>query len=140
MKFAILGSRDYPELDAVRAMVKLIDQRYPNSSIISGGAFGVDRTAERTAAHLEMEWHSYRPEKKGSSQFQILYFKNGQEIGNLKGAYASFRDAAFARNKMIIKGADVVIAFWFNKSSGTRNSIETAYRLDKTVRVIEPRK
>ena len=46
MKIAIVGSRDYQHLDRVRIYVESLS---PDTIIVSGGARGVDKTAEITA-------------------------------------------------------------------------------------------
>jgi len=52
MKVAIVGSRHYPNLERVRKYVRKLS---PNDTIVSGGAKGVDQTAEDEARKLGME-------------------------------------------------------------------------------------
>ena len=53
MKIAIIGSRDYPQLSQVTAYVYFTHDRHDAAAgplvIVSGGAAGVDQTAEKAA-------------------------------------------------------------------------------------------
>ena len=46
MKVAIVGTRTYPDLDQVREYVRKLS---PDDIVVSGGAKGVDETAEDEA-------------------------------------------------------------------------------------------
>ncbi len=110
MKVAIVGSRNYPELDKVREYVRSL----PNgSTVVSGGAKGVDKTAEDAAKECGLGVISLKPDWK----------KYG-------------RGAGIVRNKQIVETADEVVAFWDGKSRGTMNTVDTAKKLDKPVKVI----
>ena len=52
MNVAIVGSRSYPRLDLVHDYVWQLPQ---DTCIVSGGALGVDQTAEHTAQQRNME-------------------------------------------------------------------------------------
>lgn len=60
MRVAIVGSRDWPEPERVRAFVAELAKRYPNATVISGGARGVDQEAEQAARLCALEVVSYR--------------------------------------------------------------------------------
>ena len=100
MKIAIVGSRNYPELDKVREYV----QDLPKGSIVvSGGADGVDETAEDEARKLGLEVISISPE----------WNKYGKTAGLI-------------RNDLIVLTADCVVAFWDGVSRGTKYTIDKA--------------
>lgn len=109
MKVAIVGSRDYPNLDAVK---EYIDSLPLDTIIVSGGARGVDRTAENRAKERGMKTLVFKPDWS-------------------KGGYAGIE-----RNGDIVAACDVLVAFWDNKSPGTRNSINRARIVGKPVTII----
>ena len=110
-KLAVIGSRaitnkkvvfDY--LDSKRDKIEII---------ISGGAKGVDSIAQ--------EWA-----KERGFPCLIYYPKWYNEEGEYD------KGAGFKRNYLIVKDADIVVAFTTG-SAGTQNSIDTANQLGKKV-------
>lgn len=104
-RVAIVGSRGFKALDDVINYVKGLPN---NCTIVSGGAKGVDKTAEDTAISLGMEVKIHRPKKFGAA-------------------------ALMARNQDIVDDSDFVVAFWDGKSNGTIDTIRKAYRINKEV-------
>ena len=100
MKVAIIGSRTYPDLEKVREYVRKLSQ---DDIIISGGAKGVDETAEDEARKLGMEVISIPAE----------WDKYGKRAGLM-------------RNDIIVAMADCVVAFWDGVSRGTKYTIDKA--------------
>ena len=100
MKVAIIGSRTYPDLEKVREYVRKLSQ---DDIIISGGAKGVDETAEDEARKLGMEVISIPAE----------WNKYGRRAGLM-------------RNDLIVAMADLVVAFWDGVSRGTKYTIDKA--------------
>lgn len=94
---AIVGSREYPEPERVKALVALLHEE---ATVVSGGARGVDRAADTAALN------------------------RGLMVAEVSGRGGI--PALFARNTVIVRGSDVVVAFWDGKSNGTRDSIEKA--------------
>lgn len=111
MKIAIVGSRNYPDLEVVRQFVR---EQPTTTCIVSGGAKGVDRAAEDEARRrgLEVEIHFPDWDVHGKS-------------------------AGFIRNRAIVESADEVVAFWDGTSRGTKHSIDLAHKAGKPVRVIQ---
>ena len=108
MRTAIVGSRDFEDLEFVEKMVSKIppfDKAGRPNVIVSGGARGVDRTAEKTARKVGLG---------------VLIFKPDWRLG---------KGAAIIRNRKIMENADQVIAFWDGKSRGTLNAITIAQEL-----------
>lgn len=60
-KIAIVGSRDYPNMDMVTRYLDSLKGLLKNISLITGGARGVDRTAERWALENKIECQVIRP-------------------------------------------------------------------------------
>lgn len=112
MKIAIVGSRDYPDLEAVRQYVQSLPL---DTVVVSGGASGVDITAEKAAKARGMQTEVYYPDWK--------------QYG---------KSAGFLRNRLIIEAADKVVAFHVNNSRGTGHSIALAKRYGKELEVIKP--
>lgn len=110
-RVAIVGSRDYPDLDAVRVYVAALPA---GTVVVSGGAIGVDTVAEQAARARGLEVIVHKPD------------------WNRYGKSAGFR-----RNTLIVADADEVVAFQYNRSRGTQNSIDTARKMNKPVTVID---
>ena len=99
-KIAVIGSRNYPHLDAVERYVSSLTK---DTMLVSGGAAGVDITALNTARKVGLHYKTILPE----------WDKYGKVAG-------------FRRNLLIIAEADLVMAFWDGKSKGTKHSIDVA--------------
>ena len=115
VKIAIVGSRDYPDLNAVREYVRSLPK---DTIVVSGGARGVDRTAEYEAVKCGLQVQIFRP--------------------NWLKAGVYNRAAGFERNLTIVEYADTVVAFLNNDSKGTSHTIRIAKRAGKPVTVITP--
>ena len=112
MKVAIVGSRDWPSREAVTRYVLAL----PNDTVvISGGAPGVDRIAEKTARVIGLKVEVYPAD----------WFKHGKRAGAL-------------RNQQIVDAADRIVAFWDGISKGTKITIDMAKRAGKPLEVITP--
>jgi predicted Rossmann fold nucleotide-binding protein DprA/Smf involved in DNA uptake len=107
MKLAIVGSRDITDFD----LSPYVDDSV--LCIVSGGAKGIDTIAAEFAESKGLELIEYLPD------------------------YKSFgRSAPIIRNKLIIENADKVLAIWDGKSKGTKNSIDTAKKLNKPLQIV----
>lgn len=104
MKIAIVGSRDFARLDLVRALVSELS---PRCCVVSGGARGVDEAAEETAR------------------------ARGLDVIIHHADWSKGRGAGFERNKLIVRDADVVVAFWDGKSRGTQHTLRLAHAAGK---------
>ena len=112
-KVAVVGSREYPKQAVVERFVYLMPKHW---TLVSGGARGVDKWAETTAKH----WN--RPTKIYNAQWN----KYGPKAG-------------FIRNNDIVRGCDIVVAFWDGKSKGTRHTIQLADYLGKPYIIVRVR-
>ncbi len=116
MKIAIVGSRDYPDLDKVIAKVQHLKELYQDDLvIISGGARGVDMTAQKEAERLGIQ----------TQIFPADWDRLGKQAGMI-------------RNYDIVKACDKVIAFWDGISKGTLGTMNIARRQNKEVTVVLP--
>lgn len=105
MKIAVIGSRTFNNYELVE---KVLDS-FPNIDlIVSGGAKGADYLGEKYAYFHNIKKLIFKPE----------WDKYGKKAGII-------------RNKDIIDNADIIIAFWDGKSTGTKHSIEYAKKKNK---------
>ena len=110
MRIGIVGSRNFGDLEKVKEYVKSLDK---DTIIVSGGAKGVDETAEKMGEELGMKVVLFKPDWK----------KYG-------------RGAGIVRNKEICEYSDMICAFWDGKSKGTLNTIDTAKKMNMIIQVI----
>ena len=111
MRVAIVGSRQYKNVAKISAYI----QDLPNdTTIISGGAMGVDTLAETCARGLGLKTEIYKPD------------------------YSKYpgRTAPLERNQMIAERCDFMVAFWNGTSTGTQHAMNCAKKLGKKVVVI----
>ena len=114
MKVAIVGSRGYSRLDEVRQFVRECER---STTIVSGGASGVDSAAVDEARRLGMTYEVYLPD----------WAVHGRAAGAI-------------RNRIIVESADEVVAFWDGASKGTKISMDFATQMHKPLKVFkEPR-
>lgn len=108
-RVAIVGSRDYPDLDAVRRFVASLPD---GTVVVSGGARGVDRTAENAALARGLSVESYPADWQ-----------------------AHGKAAGYLRNQTIVAVSDCVVAFHDGRSPGTAHTIQIAREKGKPVEV-----
>lgn len=102
MRIAIVGSRDYPYPERVRAFV----EQLPSHAVaVSGGARGVDRLAIHAAQ------------------------TRGLSVEVFEADWATGRGAGMARNAEMLATCQAAMLFWDGRSPGTRHAIETCVRL-----------
>lgn len=97
MKVLIIGSRnitDYPLLEKV-----IKESGFIISLIVSGGARGVDKLAERYAKE---------------NRIPIKIYTADWNLG---------KSAGFIRNSVLYKESDALIALWNGESAGTKHMI-----------------
>jgi predicted Rossmann fold nucleotide-binding protein DprA/Smf involved in DNA uptake len=112
MRLGVVGSRKWTDY---ALMCQVLDEIAP-TVIVSGGARGADRLAERYASERGLSLRVFKP--------------------NLID-HRKFRDAAFARNAEIVADSDQVVAFWIGNSTGTAHTIGLAKKAGKLLRIVE---
>ena len=105
MKVAIVGSRGL-NIDISRFIPSEVTE------IISGGAKGIDISAEQYADSHFIPKRIIRPD----------YSRYG-------------RAAPLKRNEQIVEAADIIIAFWDGQSKGTKYTIQYARKIGKPIKV-----
>ncbi|MHC4835413.1 MAG: SLOG family protein [Planctomycetota bacterium] len=116
MRVAIVGSRGYEPLSDVIEYVRSLPL---DTVIITGGAQGVDKTAEIEARARGME--------------VVIH----EAQWNLHG-----RSAGMIRNRLVVDDCDKLAAFWDQESPGTKGVMSMASKagkLDKVSRCGNPR-
>ena len=117
IKVIIAGTRDFNDYDFLKKNVDYFLQGInPNNEeieIVSGNARGADKLGERYAKEHNL------PVK--------LFPANWDKYG---------KRAGYLRNQEMANYADVLIAFWDEKSKGTKHMIDIAKKQDLTVIVV----
>jgi hypothetical protein len=108
---AVVGSRDYGRLDLVRDFVLRLPK---GSTVISGGARGVDQQAANVA--------------KSRGLKTVVFHPDWQKHG---------RAAGLMRNVEIVAHAKQVIAFWNGRSRGIFNTIVLAHRAGRLIVLLD---
>lgn len=107
MIIAVVGSRGFSNLKAVEEYIETLPL---DTIVVSGGAKGVDKTAENAAIKRGIRTLIYNPDWK----------KNGKAAG-------------FIRNQDIVDAADKVVVFWDGISKGTKHTMDLATKAGKSV-------
>ena len=108
MKTAIVGTRTADDYEALKS---ILDNLIPKpTEIISGGASGADKMAERYAKENNLLMTILKPD----------WQTHGKSAGPL-------------RNLEIVASCERLVALWNGESRGTKHSIETARNQGKQV-------
>lgn len=140
----MIGSRRWAYQGDVLAFVTATLDKYPDATIVSGGARGVDQEAEQHALSLGASVISFRPYKKNEQQWGVKCWRLTREnsyIETLEGAaemWVDFAGAAWYRNLLIAELADVGAAFWDGLSKGTKSTIDAFAAEGKDCHVYTP--
>lgn len=112
-KIIIAGGRGFRDRDRMVREMGVFDQwRGGNAEIVSGGAHGADKMGE----WLAKTW--------------------GYDLTVMPAEWSLYgKGAGFIRNKAMADYADVLVAFWDGKSTGTQNMIVTALKRGLEVHV-----
>lgn len=112
IRIAIVGSRDFPDMEAVKDYLEKLKLYVPAFTIITGGAKGVDQFAE--------DWAN----------------RNGIDCEVIRPVDPADKFSYLLRNVEIITKADQIIAFWDGKSKGTKFVLDYAKARSRFIRVI----
>lgn len=110
MKVAIIGSRNCGDLKPEH-IIKYVPES--TTTIVSGGADGVDSLANIVADMLDVHIEEILPDYK--------------HFG---------KRATLIRNSKIIDSSNYILAFWDGESNGTRHALLDALKKDKEVKII----
>ena len=110
MKTIIAGGRDITDYQLVLDAIK--ESQFAISTVVCGGAKGVDSLGERYATEMNLQLNMFIPD----------WDTHGRAAGPI-------------RNRKMAENAEALIAVWDGKSRGTKNMIETARKLGLLVYV-----
>ena len=127
MKIAIIGSRGFNDYPLLCKLMKKI--KSPISEIVSGGARGADSLGARYAKENDIPLKVFEAQWDDIEAEGALVKQNRQ--GNLYNSLAGFW-----RNKDIVDRAEMVVAFWDEKSKGTENSVQRARAKKKPLVIV----
>ena len=119
LKIAVVGSRSCTDEMLVFEYLCIICRPWEKKEdvydveIVSGGAKGPDSFAERFALVSRIPTKIFPPD----------WDTHGKAAG-------------FIRNKQIVDYSDMVIAFWDQKSKGTKHTIDLALKAGKSVWIV----
>lgn len=113
-RIIIAGGRDFNDYQLLLDSVCPILKGDHNIEIVSGCANGADKLGERFAESFGLT----------VIKFPANWNKHGRAAGPI-------------RNLEMAKYADELIVFWDGKSSGTKNMINTATKLNLKVNIIK---
>ena len=111
-RIAIVGSRQFQAMDLIHAFVATLPE---GSTIVSGGAPGVDSAAEQAAVTRGLK--------------TLIFPADWDGLG---------RKAGPIRNSQIVAHADRLVAFWDGDSHGTVNAVLQALARRLPVSVFGP--
>lgn len=109
MRIAVIGSRRFA--DAALVARVMADYRDRITLLVSGGAAGADTLGAEWAEAAGVPTRIFLPATRDRTGF-------------------------FARNRRIVEAAELVIAFWDGRSTGTAHTLDQARRRGVPVRVI----
>lgn len=114
MKLAVIGSRDFSDYEILKNRLDLFRRFKIIDEIVSGGAYGADKLAEKYAKDNNIPIKIFLPN----------WNKHGRVAGPI-------------RNRQIIEYCDSMIAFWDCKSKGTLSSINICEELNVPYQIIK---
>ena len=132
MKLAIVGSREYVNIDRIRKIVNKYIEKYKDLVIISGGCpKGADYLGKQIALELNIPYHEYAPRHAQYNQYCVMpkdHYNKPFNVGNY-----------FERNTEVAKNCDHLIAFVIKdvKCNGTMDTVGKARKFDKQVLIFE---
>lgn len=114
VKVAIVGSRGFNDYELLIHDINKLkeDQDLNIIEIVSGGAKGADSLGKKYAIENNIKLTEFIPD----------WNKYGPRAGHI-------------RNRDIVENADVVCAWWDQKSTGTKGSIDLAREMNKPLHI-----
>lgn len=142
-RHAILGSRRYGDLDAVRSRVRQLVSRHGVRWILcSGGSQGVCLTAEKEYARLGGRILRLAPVRLPASSGETCFGVSerrisaaGTDVVRHELTFDDYRSAAMYRSMLIAERADHGDIFWDGQSRGAAGEIEFFLAAETPLRV-----
>lgn len=132
MKLAIIGSRDFNDYDLLKStIIKYFSNEsgFTFDEVISGAAAGADSLGAKYSKEYGIKLMEYKAEWDNLEAKPCIIKTN--KYGKKYNALAGHN-----RNSLIINDADLILAFWDGKSTGTKDSLTKAKNLKKPTFII----
>lgn len=123
---AIVGSRRGADLEAVKSFVHALYVKQPDTLLVSGGADGVDKTAEQTWLELGGKVKSFRTREFGPTKHAVEVWELGGDEPRVyvpaeEPTWYDREGALFYRDVLIAEESNRVVAFYRRgRSPGTQ--------------------
>lgn len=128
-KVIVAGGRNFNNYTLLTRSLEFYFRKRDDIEIVSGTASGADSLGERFAREKGFLI------KQFPAQWSNFQDKPLSEIGqNSYGKY--WKKAGYARNEEMAKYANALVAFWDNKSRGTKHMIDLANKYNLAVRIV----
>jgi hypothetical protein len=129
-KVAVVGSRGFEDKNLLYKELNALRKVMPFECIVSGGARGADKLAEEYADEFKI------PKKIFLADWTDMSFPCWERI-NLTTGERYNALAGKKRNDLIVKEADIVVAFWDGLSRGTEDTIEKTRKEGKKLIIVK---
>lgn len=152
VRVAVLGSRNWPDMERVGAWVWRLADKYPRAIVFSGGIGNVHRAAAATALRRGLRLGILVPERRPSAVWDVRakeiepdrdYAESADEpfaterTWLLGAAFATFAEAAHVRSAALVAQVAQVQCFHYERSPGTAGERAEAERIGRALHVIE---
>ena len=127
IRISITGHRDISKrtVEAAKWWVSRIGQKYPQSTIITGGALGTDMLVATLAikaklnskVYLPFEFATHTARWNAASKANLRWVLERSEV-RVVGSSEYSTKLYFRRNERMVDDADLVIAFWDGREEG----------------------
>jgi len=124
---AITGHRDVDKrtVDTAKWWICRIAQKYPQATVITGGALGTDmlvatlaiKSGLRSKVYLPFEFETHTQRWNSASKANLRWVLDHSEVRVVGGRKYSVR-LYYRRNERMVDDADLVIAFWDGREEG----------------------
>jgi len=142
-RIAVTGHRDIDKrtVEAAKWWVDRIARKYPNATIITGGALGTDMLVATLAikaglnskVYLPFEFDTHTSRWNATSKAQLRWVLDRSEVVVVGASEYSVR-LYYRRNERMVLNADLVLAFWDGREDGgTAGCIRYAQYKNKKV-------
>jgi uncharacterized phage-like protein YoqJ len=127
IRIAVTGHRDIDKrtVEAAKWWVSQIARKYPQATIITGGALGTDmlvatlaiKAGLRSKVYLPFEFETHALRWNAASKANLRWVLDHSEVVVVGSSNYSVR-RYFRRNERMVDDADLVIAFWDGREDG----------------------
>jgi uncharacterized phage-like protein YoqJ len=127
IRIAITGHRDIDKrtVEAAKWWVSQIARKYPQATVITGGALGTDmlvatlaiKAGLRSKVYLPFEFETHTARWNAASKANLRWVLDRSEVRVVGGSEYSTK-LYFRRNERMVDNADLVIAFWDGREEG----------------------